>query len=97
MGRKDTMVQVPARASERFLNPHDTSDDLEMVLERSRLAGVKSMIITGGSLFESKEALQLAKTYGSLCARNPTQAVTDRLYHRVLCDYRVSSNTVWPV
>jgi len=41
---------------------HD--DDLETVLERSRLAGVKSMIITGGSLFESKEALQLAETYG---------------------------------
>jgi len=37
---------------------------LDMVLERSRLAGVKSMIITGGSLHESKEALQLAETHG---------------------------------
>lgn len=68
MGRKGTMVQVLTRTSERFLDPHDALDDLEMVLERSRLAGVKSMIITGGSLFESKEALQLAETYGSLCA-----------------------------
>jgi len=41
---------------------HD--DDLDMVLERSRLAGVKSMIITGGSLHESKEALHLAERYG---------------------------------
>ncbi|KAF9785842.1 Mg-dependent DNase [Thelephora terrestris] len=41
---------------------HD--DDLDLVLERSRLAGVKSMIITGGSLHESKEALELARTYG---------------------------------
>ena len=36
-------------------------DDLEAMLERSRAAGVKSMIITGGSLHESREALHLAK------------------------------------
>lgn len=40
---------------------HD--DDLDLVLERSRLAGVKSMILTGGSLHESKEALRLAKAH----------------------------------
>ena len=34
------------------------------MLERSRAAGVKSMIITGGSLHESKEALELAKQHG---------------------------------
>ena len=34
------------------------------MLERSRAAGVKSMIITGGSLHESREALQLAKQLG---------------------------------
>ena len=34
------------------------------MLERSRSAGVKSMIITGGSLHESKEALGLAKQHG---------------------------------
>ncbi|KAI0931773.1 hypothetical protein AcW1_000914 [Taiwanofungus camphoratus] len=41
---------------------HD--DDLEAMLERSRAAGVKSMIITGGSLHESKEALELARQHG---------------------------------
>jgi hypothetical protein len=34
------------------------------MLERSQKAGVKSMIITGGSLHESKEALRLAQTHG---------------------------------
>lgn len=42
---------------------HD--DDFEAVLARSRLAGVKSMIITGGSLHESSEALTLAKQHGA--------------------------------
>ncbi|KAI0778394.1 Mg-dependent DNase [Trametes elegans] len=41
---------------------HD--DDLEAMLERSRAAGVKAMIITGGSLHESKEALELAQQLG---------------------------------
>ncbi|KAH9942933.1 hypothetical protein B0H21DRAFT_749039 [Amylocystis lapponica] len=41
---------------------HD--DDLEMMLDRSRAAGVKSMIITGSSLHESREALELAKQHG---------------------------------
>lgn len=40
---------------------HD--DDLEAVLERSRAAGVRSMILTGGSLHESREALELAKQH----------------------------------
>ncbi|KAK0198281.1 hypothetical protein F5146DRAFT_1018935 [Armillaria mellea] len=34
------------------------------MLERARAAGVKSMIITGGSLHESREALRLAETHG---------------------------------
>jgi Tat protein secretion system quality control protein TatD with DNase activity len=50
------------------LNLGGISDDLDLVLERSRLAGVKSMIITGGSLHESKEALELARTYGPFSA-----------------------------
>jgi len=41
---------------------HD--DDFEAMLERSRAAGVKSMIITGGSLHESRQALQLAHKHG---------------------------------
>jgi Tat protein secretion system quality control protein TatD with DNase activity len=43
---------------------NDVKDDFEAMLERSRAAGVKSMVITGGSLKESKQALELAKTYG---------------------------------
>jgi TatD DNase family protein len=39
-------------------------DDFEAVLDRSRLAGVQSMIITGGSLGESKTALSLATQHG---------------------------------
>ena len=34
------------------------------MLERTRLAGVRSMIITGGSLHESREALELARQHG---------------------------------
>ncbi|KAK0208175.1 hypothetical protein DFS33DRAFT_1301874 [Desarmillaria ectypa] len=41
---------------------HD--DDFEAMLERARAAGVRSMIITGGSLHESREALKLAETHG---------------------------------
>jgi hypothetical protein len=36
------------------------------MLERSHAAGVHGMIITGGSLRESKEALLLAKRHGNL-------------------------------
>lgn len=36
-------------------------DDLTEVMKRSQAAGVKSMIITGGSLRESRQAVQLAK------------------------------------
>ncbi|EMD41932.1 hypothetical protein CERSUDRAFT_90521 [Gelatoporia subvermispora B] len=39
------------------------ADDLEAMLERSRVAGVLSMLITGGSLEESREALELARQY----------------------------------
>ena len=40
------------------------TDDMEAMLERCRAAGVKSMILTGGSLHESKEALELASQLG---------------------------------
>ncbi|EPQ60510.1 Mg-dependent DNase, partial [Gloeophyllum trabeum ATCC 11539] len=50
------------RGMYRGKRKHD--DDLYAVLERSRAAGVKSMIITGGSLHESREALELAKQLG---------------------------------
>jgi hypothetical protein len=65
-----TIPSEPLWSTEIFyeysLNRCGASDDLDVVLERTRLAGVKSMVITGGSLHESKEALQLAETHGSL-------------------------------
>lgn len=39
-------------------------DDLEAVLERAWNIGMQKIIITGGSLEESKEALQLANSHG---------------------------------
>jgi len=39
-------------------------DDLDNMLERSRSAGIRSMIITGGSLHESELALNLARQKG---------------------------------
>lgn len=38
-------------------------DDFKAMLERSQAAGVKSMIITGGSLHESKEVLALSRQH----------------------------------
>ncbi|KAF5374930.1 hypothetical protein D9758_000453 [Tetrapyrgos nigripes] len=40
------------------------ADDFEAMLERARAAGVKSMIITGGSLHESEVAVKMAQQYG---------------------------------
>lgn len=39
-------------------------DDMQAMLERARSAGVRSMIITGGSFEESKSALGMAKEHG---------------------------------
>ena len=39
-------------------------DDFNDVIRRSLAAGVKSVIITGGSLRESQEAIKLAKKLG---------------------------------
>ena len=68
------MVRVPTGIFCGYsLKCCDALDDLDMVLERSRLAGVKSMILTGGSLHESKEALQLAETHGWRLTRRTVQ------------------------
>ncbi|KAJ7900173.1 Mg-dependent DNase [Mycena olivaceomarginata] len=44
---------------------HD--DDMDSMLERARKAGLKSMIITGTSLEESRDALSLARELGFFC------------------------------
>ncbi|KAJ7225683.1 hypothetical protein GGX14DRAFT_640317 [Mycena pura] len=44
---------------------HD--DDMDAMLERARNSGVKSMLITGTSLRESQQALQLAQRLGVYC------------------------------
>lgn len=51
------------------LCPHSSvsgplSDDFAAMLERANAAGVKSMIITGTSLSESREAIKLAQEHG---------------------------------
>ncbi|KAJ6509375.1 hypothetical protein C8R47DRAFT_1174045 [Mycena vitilis] len=43
------------------------ADDLNAMLERARKAGLKSMIITGTSLKESREAMSLARELGFYC------------------------------
>ncbi|KAJ7786140.1 Mg-dependent DNase [Mycena metata] len=51
-------------------------DDMNAVLDRARNAGLKSMIITGTSLAESRGALSLAKDLGFFCTVgcHPTRA-----------------------
>ncbi|KIJ68207.1 hypothetical protein HYDPIDRAFT_106359 [Hydnomerulius pinastri MD-312] len=62
-------------------NKHE--DDFSAMLERSRLAGVKNMIITGGSLQESKHALDLARQYGlyATVGCHPTRSKEFDRYH----------------
>jgi len=48
-----------------FLGLNVFSDDFLDMLRRSKTAGLKTMIITGGSLRESKQALDLAKQHGA--------------------------------
>jgi hypothetical protein len=42
------------------------TDDFDAMLQRCKIAGVRSMIVTGGSLRESKMALATAKQSSSL-------------------------------
>ena len=63
MAERNTMVRISTLIQRSSINC-GTTDDLEAMLERARAAGVKSMIITGGSLHESKEALELAQQLG---------------------------------
>jgi hypothetical protein len=60
-------------------------DDFDLVMERARKAGVERMMITGGSLSESKEALKLAETDGK------------KLEHHVVIIKAKSHETLWIV
>jgi TatD DNase family protein len=42
------------------------SDDFDAMFQRSKKARVEAMIVTGGSLHESRMALELAKQHSSL-------------------------------
>jgi hypothetical protein len=65
-----TMASVSTRVGVNFLclcqwarHLTQAADDLHAMLERSQAAGVRSMMITGGNLKESKEALSLANDH----------------------------------
>ncbi|KAG8219675.1 hypothetical protein J3R82DRAFT_630 [Butyriboletus roseoflavus] len=65
--RKHEGMSIGSNGSSQDSNNTKTDsseDDLDVMLERSRLAGVKSMIITGSSLHESELALNLAHQKG---------------------------------
>ncbi|KAI5898350.1 Mg-dependent DNase [Schizophyllum commune H4-8] len=48
----------------RYHGKRKHDDDFSSMLERARAAGVRGLIITGGSLHESQEALDLARAHG---------------------------------
>ncbi|KAI4526303.1 Mg-dependent DNase [Schizophyllum commune Loenen D] len=48
----------------RYHGKRKHDDDFTSMLERARAAGVRGMIITGGSLHESQEVLDLARAHG---------------------------------
>ncbi|KAJ2656868.1 hypothetical protein IWW48_004792 [Coemansia sp. RSA 1200] len=54
------------RGKYRGKQAHD--DDLGIVLQRARAAGVERMMVTGGSLHESKEAIDLCRQHQELFA-----------------------------
>lgn len=60
-GKKKHDGKLFKPVAKRTHNSLYSTDDFDAMLERSRAAGVKSMIITGGSLKESEQALKLAR------------------------------------
>ncbi|CED83773.1 TatD-related DNase [Phaffia rhodozyma] len=82
------MVSTPIRYFDIAFNATDSmfqgkyhgkvkhASDLKAVVLRAKEAGVRTMMFTGGSLSESKEALELAEEYGaySTAGIHPTRA-----------------------
>lgn len=66
MERQNTKVQIYSQPlCENVLKPAcSTTDDLEEIKRRCQNACVKSLIITGTSLRESRSAVELAKAHG---------------------------------
>ncbi|KAG8862976.1 hypothetical protein FRB96_000396 [Tulasnella sp. 330] len=62
-GDTGVMLEYTVADVENAFRKH-LSDDFDAMLKRSRAAGVRNMIITGGSLKESREAVNLAKKHG---------------------------------
>ncbi|KAJ7169721.1 Mg-dependent DNase [Mycena filopes] len=68
----DTSISVVVNLTDPVFRGHyygkkRHEDDMDTMLQRARNAGVKSMIITGTSLSESREALNLSKELGFFC------------------------------
>jgi len=68
-------------------------DDFDYVMERSKQAGVKSMIVTCGSLRESGPVLGTAKDY-SECSLYECEDDDTSPFERSLCDARMPSNAL---
>jgi TatD DNase family protein len=60
-----------------------SADDFAQMLGRAKRAGVMSMIITGGSLSESKLALNLAKEHG-MCQTSPIPSQGQKFGRNIL-------------
>jgi len=58
------------------------ASDLDQVVDRARLSGVERILITGTSLQETKDALELAKKY-SMSMMSPELKSRSILYSRV--------------
>lgn len=93
---KACLLNSMAHLGEAIMLRLISKDDLDAMLERCYLAGVKSMIITGGSLQESELALSLAHQKGRwpvclLCLASCSSRAP--LANRALCNRGMSSNT----
>lgn len=93
-GRRKHDGQLTYCVTEYFKFNAYFADDFAHMLERSRRAGVVSMIITGGSLSESKLALDIAKEHSTCRSSLYSRWQSVRLVPRSICNYWLSSDEV---